>query len=77
MRWLRRWLHASEPPETPPGVAESLAEARAAREESEQAVIEVRGLWPDVYQITDSLREHRRRNNFRSMFERALHGGET
>lgn len=71
MRWRRR-----TPPPTPsPETREALAEAREAREVSEEGLREVCDRWPEVREVTKSLRAHRERNGFREMFENALRRG--
>ncbi|WP_133061528.1 DUF7620 family protein [Streptosporangium minutum] len=76
MRWRRRRPPIPDP-SPPPEVQAALAEARAAREESEQGLREVCGQWPEVRAVSSAMREHRERNGFREMFERALlKGGE-
>lgn len=72
MRWRRR---RDSPPPPAPEAEERLARARAAREESEQAVREVCERWPEVEEVVSSLRQHREQNGFRELFERALRGG--
>ena len=73
MRWRRRRPPIPDP-SPPPEVQEALIEAREARETSEQGLQEVCDRWPEVREVTNSLREHRRRNGFRAMFENALKG---
>lgn len=71
MRWRRR----RPPPPAPSAEAqEDLAQAREARETSEETLRKVCDRWPEVRAATSALREHRERNNFRAMFERALKG---
>ncbi|GAA4221571.1 hypothetical protein FHR32_005140 [Streptosporangium album] len=69
MRWRRR---RPPTPAPSPEAQDALAEAREARETSEQGLQEVCERWPEVREVTSSLRAHRERNGFRAMFERAL-----
>jgi hypothetical protein len=74
MRFLRR-RRAQEP--TPsPEAQRRIDAARAAREQSEEGLKEVREQWPEVREVASSLRRHRERNHFAELVSRAL-GGET
>lgn len=60
-----------------PDPAEALAEAKRARQASEQGLAEVCDRWPEVNRLGQALRRHREQNHFLEMFERAtrLTGG--
>ena len=77
IRWLRR-------PRTPDPVqpetdhddtSKQLAEARRAREASEQGLAEVCDRWPEVNRLGAALRRHREENHFLELFEQAMRGG--
>lgn len=80
MRWrLKRAQPPNLPPPDPedPDASEALAEARKARETSEQGLAAVQDRWPEINRLGETHRKHRQENHFLAMFERAtrLTGG--
>lgn len=74
IRWRPK---RAQPPDLPPpepeepDASEALAEARRARETSEQGLAEVRDRWPEINRLGETHRRHRQENHFLAMFERA------
>lgn len=76
IRWRRRRdIPAPEPTDNDRPDTDELAEARKARETSEQGLAEVCDRWPEVHRLGAALRQHRRENHFLDLFERAIGGG--
>lgn len=74
IRWRPRRAFTPPPPE-PQDAPEDLAEARKARETSEQGLAEVCGRWPEINRLGETHRRHRADNHFLEMFEQAVKGG--
>ena len=72
--WRRR---RATGPDTRAENPRAVAEARRAREASEERLAEVRQRWPEVEQVATSLRRHRERNGFAELVTRALGGGDS
>ena len=71
MRWRRRRPQPGPSPEA----ERRIDEARAARERSEERLERVRGRWPEVTEVTSSLRRLRERNHFAELIARAMGDG--
>lgn len=71
MRWRRR----RQQPAPSPDAARRIGEAKAAREHSEERLEQVRERWPEVNEVTTSLRRLRERNHFADLIARAMGDG--
>ncbi len=71
--WLRRKGKGAD--QSSPEGRRRLAEARRARETTEESLAEVCGRRGEVRDLTTSLRGHRQRNGFAEMFAQALKEG--
>lgn len=69
--WRRRRKPVEEPS---PEAARRIAEARQARETTEEQLAEVRERRRVVRELSTSLQRHRERNGFAEMFAHALRG---
>ena len=71
--WLRRRRKPAD--QASPEGRRRIAEARRARETTEESLAEVRDRRREVWDLTTSLRGHRQRNGFAEMFAQALREG--
>jgi hypothetical protein len=68
IRWRRKQRDIPESTNS----AEDLAEARRARETSEQGLAQVNDRWPEINRLGEAHRQHQQQNHFLELFEGAL-----